>query len=131
MANTVRFFLIPVLGETREIHTQCVGRFRDWMRPHIKEFFDEDVEHVAVLYDGQRRDMFVGETSSINGRHIRNVRATEIYRAATIQRAEQGETFDPQHLMWVDDPPYLQFNPESLPAISGPAILFPDKIVWT
>lgn len=110
----IRFLLIPVLGDTREFLRPKPrdARVYLWLQENIGKNFDEGFEHVAVLYNGQRRDMFAGETSSINGRHIRNVRATEIYRANTVRQM----------------PP--SFNPEELPAISGPAVLFPDEIVW-
>lgn len=108
-----RFILIPVLGDTKTFVCSEKDRLRnyDWLTSNIREHFDEDFEHVAVLYKGQRRDMFVGATSSINGRHIRNVRATAIYRNNTLTHSPGTD-------------------PESLPAISGPVVLFPDTIVW-
>ncbi|NTD85471.1 hypothetical protein [Agrobacterium tumefaciens] len=112
----VKFIFIPVIGAAVDHEVDVnVAPAKLWaaLAVFVRPLFDEDVEHVAVLYKGQRRDMFVGETSSINGRHIRNIRATEIYRANTVSRM----------------PP--SFNPEELPAISGPAIIFPDTIVWT
>ena len=72
--------------------------------------------------------MFVGETSSINGRHIRNIRATNIYRANAIQQAATGIEFNLPPFEVPRTSPHL--DPESLPAISGPAVLFPDFIVW-
>lgn len=113
----LKFMLIPVLGSTQDfVRTKPYGdRMSVWLHNNIATFFDEGFEHVAVLYNGGRRDMFVGETSSINGRHIRNVRATEIYRAATLAR---------------DAALTSRRDPEPLDAISGPAIIFPDEIVW-
>jgi hypothetical protein len=106
----VNFTMIPVLGEARNLTGPFAGGY-DSLKKLIGEYFDEDFEHVAVLFDGHRRDMFVGGTSSINGRHIRNIRATEIYRANALSQ-------DPD------------LDPEELPAISGPAVLFPSYIVW-
>lgn len=110
----VHYFLIPVVGPI--VVNQIAGfsskRAYDALKASIGSLFDEPFEHVAVLYEGHRRDMFVGETSSINGRRIRNIRATAIYRANVLTRAPGTD-------------------PESLPSISGPAVLFPDTIVWT
>ena len=83
----------------------------DAIKRSIRLHFDEPFEHVTVLYENRRADMFVDETSAINGRHIRNIRATEIYRNNALTR-------DPN------------LDPEEIPAISGPAVLF-EKIVWT
>jgi hypothetical protein len=127
----ITIMLIPALGDIKTFgKAKPAGqRAYDWLRSTIGEFFDEPFEHVAVLYDGERRDMFVGETSAINGRHIRNVRATDIYRANALAQIKRGNGFDPP-----PDPfgerSLVQFNPETLPAISGPAVLFPDFIVW-
>lgn len=111
--QTIHYVLIPVLGARQEFgidgwtDRQASNLLQSFIRPH----FDEDYEHVAVLFEGHRRDMFVGGTSAINGRHIRNVRATEIYRANALSQNPR-------------------LDPESLPAISGPAVLFPDRIIW-
>ena len=110
METTTRAIIIPVLGSTT---TKMLNKRWADLRPQLAEILGESPEHVAVLYEGQRRDMFVGETSSINGRHIRNMRATEIYRANTVSQMPPG------------------YDPEELPAISGPAVIFPDTIVWT
>ena len=112
----ITFHLIPVLGEIKTLERVKPSRDRmlDWLKVNIGPLFDEPFEHAAVLYNGERCDMFVGETSAINGRHIRNVRATAIYRCAALTRL-------------VTPPP---IDPESLPAISGPAVLFPDFRIW-
>lgn len=109
----VRYLVIPVIGEIKEIrHTHPRSdRLYGWLKTTIGEQFDEPFERVNVLYRNEYRDMFVGETSAINGRHIRNIRATEIYRNNALANR------------WADDP-------ESLPAISGPAVLFLDYQVW-
>jgi hypothetical protein len=110
--NTV-YHVIPEIGSMRTIVTETLpekprlDHLRKLIEPHLD---GERLEHVSVLWEGQRRDMFVGETSSINGRMIRNIRATEIYRNNWLTRN-------------------LGADPESLPAISGPAVLF-DRIVW-
>lgn len=113
MSRVIRYLLIPVLGDIQEQRTQ-VWRDSDayrLLKSSIAKHFDEAFERVNVLYLGEYRDMFVGETSSINGRHIRNIRATDIYRNNALSNG------------WADDP-------EKLPAICGPAVLFPDYQVW-
>jgi hypothetical protein len=113
LSRPITMLLIPVLGEVRTIERlkRNGDRWSVWLSENLREFFDEPWEHVAVLHGGERRDMFVGETSAINGRHIRNIRATEIYRNNTLTQSPG-------------------VDPESLPTISGPALLFPDTIVW-
>lgn len=105
----VRYLLIPEIGDVTESEVSSA----DWrvIRVMLTEHLGEPPEHVAVLFEGARRDMFVGETSAINGRVIRNIRGTEIYRNNTMTRSPRTD-------------------PESLPAVSGPAVLFPDEIVW-
>jgi hypothetical protein len=125
--------LIPVIGEVQEYNAPLLKVAFNSISQAISRFFDEPFEHVSVLYNGHRRDMFVGETSTTNGRHIRNVRATNIYRANAIQRARLGVELDIPvsiELMLYGRPEYTLLNPESLPAICGPAVLFPDTIVW-
>lgn len=68
-----------------------------------------DEEHVTVLYEGQRRDMFVDEFGALL-RVPPNEVATEIYWNASKAR---GETPNDE---W--------------PRIYGVAILFPDHQVW-
>lgn len=67
------------------------------------------MEHVAVLHNGRRSDMFVDEIGIQKGLP-RNERATAIYRAATLAREPQ---LDPEHLS----------------CIYGPAVVF-DRLVW-
>jgi len=68
------------------------------------------LEHVAVEYEGQRRDMFVDEIGQMKNLPV-NGTATAIYRS------------------W-----WLRTHPtdtaENLPDVVGPAILFLDRIVW-
>lgn len=106
--RTSAYTLIPVLGA--EVRSEVSWFSFDAIKTAMRAHFDEPIEHVTVLWEGRRADMFVGETSAINGRHIRNFRATAIYRAAALAH-------DPTR------------DPESLPAISGPAVLFDDR-VW-
>ncbi|MBX8803290.1 hypothetical protein HBA92_21425 [Ochrobactrum sp. MR28] len=111
---TVRFLLIPVLGgikEQRFTISQATVIPRAALVKGIGECFDEPFERVNVLYQGQYRDMFVGETSTINGRHIRNIRATDIYRNNALQNGWES-------------------SDSNLPYICGPAVLFPDYQVW-
>jgi hypothetical protein len=68
-----------------------------------------NLEHVAVLHEGQRRDMFVDEDGH-SKRLPRNEAATRIYRTN-----------------WLTQHPGV--DPEELPCIVGPAVLF-DRIVW-
>lgn len=70
---------------------------------------DARLEHVAVLYQGRRGDMFVDEIGSLRDLPV-NEHATAIYRAASITQS-----------------PGL--DPDSLPAIHGPAVVF-DRQVW-
>lgn len=67
-------------------------------------------EHVTVLHEGTRADMFVHEDGHGEGLP-RNEAATAIYRAA-----------------WLRDHP--ADDPETLPWIAGPAVIF-DRIVWS
>lgn len=75
---------------------------------------NEPLEHVSVLHDGERRDMFVSEFGRLRlaqrGPLPRNDRATAIYRAASLARS-----------------PGL--DPERLSFIAGPAVLF-ERRVW-
>lgn len=66
-------------------------------------------EHVYVLHEGQRRDLFVDEESRRKGLD-RNEAATAIYRNNWLTRHPTAD-------------------PESLEAIYGPAVLFSAR-VW-
>lgn len=76
---------------------------------------NEPLEHVSVLYQGERRDMFVCEHGHMELRHRHqlpiNDAATAIYR---------------NH--WLTKHP--ETDPGSLPEIAGTAVLFPDRQVW-
>lgn len=113
MSKTVRYILIPVLGPMTHHNITKWSDVRAYtlLKGAIGKHFDEPFERVNVLHLGEYRDMFVGETSAINGRHIRNIRATEIYRYNALANK-------------------MASDPEELPAICGPAVLFPDYEVW-
>lgn len=81
------------------------------LRGVIEPLLDgQEMEHVTVLYEDQRRDMFVDGRGMLKGL-ARNETATAIYRAN-----------------WLKHHPG---NPEALEWIAGTAVLFPDLIVWT
>lgn len=67
-------------------------------------------EHVAVLHEGRRADMFVHEDGHGEGLP-RNDAATAIYRASWMQR-------------------HPETNPNALPWIAGDAVIF-DRTVWS
>lgn len=67
------------------------------------------IEHVSVLHDGKRRDMFVDEEGLLKGMP-RNERATAIYRAAWLSRNPGKDAEEISH-------------------IAGPAVLFTRR-VW-
>ena len=70
------------------------------------------LEHVTVLHDGKRADMFVDEMGHVrmDGPKPRNDVATGLYRANWMAQ-HRGQ------------------DPEDLPFIAGNAVLF-DRIVW-
>ena len=105
--------IIPVAGKVtwREIEFENDQPSYDELRPILDEFFpDLSAEHVSVLCNGKRTDMFVDETGHLKSLPI-NIRATAVYWEATMQ-AEGNK-----------------FSPRALTAIVGPAILFHDR-VW-
>jgi hypothetical protein len=73
----------------------------------------EPLEHVTVLYDGRRHDMFVSEQGhlhlSTRGPLAHNDTATKIYRTAALR--------DPAKLA------------DELPSIVGVAVLF-HRLIW-
>lgn len=88
----------------------------DRLKTLIEPLIDgEPLEHVTVLHDGKRRDMFVSELGQLQmatrGPLPRNDAATVIYRNN-----------------WITQHP--KADPETLPWIAGTAILF-ERIVWT
>ena len=69
-----------------------------------------NLEHVTVLHNGERADLFVDDVGLIKGL-FRNPEASEIYQAAAIARRPDADR-------------------STLPSIYGTAILF-ARIVWT
>jgi hypothetical protein len=96
------------LSEERELNKFTDPNFGD-LRALLDPILEDHLEHVTVLHEGERRDMFVGECSAL-GDHDRNEAATAIYRNN-----------------WLTQHP--EEDPESLPAIYGPAVLFHGR-VW-
>lgn len=86
--------------------TPGIDRLHDILDPILGT---RDFEHVYVLHDGHRADMFVDETGHWKGLP-RNEDATRIYRTAWMAR-------------------YPSADIESLPEIVGTAVLF-DNEVW-
>lgn len=83
----------------------------DRLKQLIEPLVKGPLEHVVVLHDDKRRDMFVNEQGHILKEPLqRNDKATEIYRAATLRRSPNTK-------------------PESLPHIVGTAVLF-HRLVW-
>ena len=80
------------------------------LRADLRPFLgDADPEHVAVLNENRRADMFVDEDG--HGKRLpRNEAATTIYRASWMERHPKDD-------------------PESLPWIAGDAVIF-GRTVW-
>ena len=114
---TRTYRIIPVgdIAATRgEVEWPWVAgyeRIRALIEPHLG---GEPLEHVSVLHEGQRRDMFVSELGRLElltrGPLPRNDRATAIYRTNWLTR-------NPSTI------------PEALPWIAGVAVLFEER-VW-
>ncbi len=85
-----------------------LGSFSE-IKPMINEFVEGRLEHVAVLFNGRRADMFVEEHSA--GNLPINEEATKIYHASSLSRDPTADTRD-----W--------------PKVYGVAVLF-DQIVWS
>lgn len=83
------------------------GSFSE-IKPLINELVEGRLEHVAVLFNGKRADMFVEEHSA--GNMPVNDEATKIYHAASLSREPKADTSD-----W--------------PKVYGVAVVF-DQIVW-
>lgn len=97
----------PTTHEVDWPHAPSLPRIRSVVTPVLN---GGDLERVAVLYDGQRRDMFVDEDGHAKGLP-RNEAATKIYRAYWLSQHPNDE-------------------PESLPYVVGPAVLFTSRQVW-
>lgn len=97
--------------ETREVEFKTDEPSLAELRALIQPLLDGGrLEHVAVLWNGKRADMFVDEFGLLKGLP-RNDAATQVYRNNSL-------TQDPSQ------------RPEGLSHIVGPAVLF-DDIVWT
>lgn len=110
---TTSYRIIRCNGETedRTIEWPAEPGFRA-IAALIRPILDgADPEHVAVLYQGKRRDMFVDEIGLVKGLPRNNI-ATAIYRNNWLTRHPGTE-------------------PESLNFIAGTAVLFPDRIIWS
>lgn len=96
--------------EVREVELPAAPGYRkldELLRPLLD---GNDLERVNVFWSGAYTDMFVDETSALKG-PPRNEAATAIYRNNWLTHQEPGA------------------DPESLPAIYGPAVLF-NRRVW-
>lgn len=107
------FYIIPEIGEMKQMETQLAPKpSLDALRQLVEPYLDgEKMERVRVFQFGEYLDMFVGERSAINGRAIRNVRATDIYH-------NNMRTHDPKG-----------YDAATAPPICGPAVLFRRR-VW-
>jgi hypothetical protein len=99
--DTVSSVTLDISAEPR------MSEIRAAMRP---TFGDAYPEHVTVLHEGRRADMFVDEDGHAKALP-RNDAATAIYRANALAQ-DAG------------------LDPETLPWIAGPAVLF-SRIVWS
>lgn len=79
------------------------------LKPLINGLVEGRLEHVAVLFEGRRADMFVEEYSASS--NPPNLEATKIYHASSLSRDPGADV-------------------SSWPMIHGTAVLF-EKIVWT
>lgn len=84
------------------------GSFSD-IRPKINELLEGRLEHVSVLFNGKRADMFVVEDSA--GNLPVNELATKIYHASSLSRNPTADT-------------------SSWAKIYGSAVVF-DERVWS
>ncbi len=100
-------------AETRDVELRTRDGDVPWpaLRALIERALDgAALEHVTVLWQDRRADMFVDEIGVLKDLPY-NEEATAIYRAN-----------------WLAQHPATE--PEALPFIAGPAVLF-DDIVWT
>lgn len=104
----------PERGEIDWPQEPSYGVIKALVEPLLGE--KEPMEHVAVLHNGDRRDMFVSEYGHMKltwraPLPINDV-ATKIYRHN-----------------WLTQHP--EADPDDLPNIAGTAVLFTDRVVWT
>lgn len=98
----------PEGGEPEHHEMQWSGNFQD-IRGVVNPLVEGRLEHVTVLFNGKRADMFVEEESA--KKFPPNEAATAIYHASSLSREPGADTSD-----W--------------PKIYGVAVVF-DQIVWT
>lgn len=110
MKTTATIIRADGTEEQRELdwpHEPGYHAIRDLVEPVLGA--GRFLEHVAVLHEGQRTDMFVDDSGLLDGLP-RNEKATAIYRNNVLTH-EPGT------------------DPESLPHIAGTAILM-SRRVW-
>lgn len=101
--------LYPVNRNTDVRVVECDARHES-LDALLRPILDgSDYEHLTVLWRGRKSDMFVAADSSLRDLP-RNNEATDIYRAATLQR-------------------HPKTPPELLPMVNGVAVIF-ESIVW-
>lgn len=110
--QTTEFTIIRANGD-EEVHTVELPARPDYfqLKAIVQPLIGDrnDFERVAVLHDGKATDMFVDENGLLKGLPL-NTKASAIYRAN-----------------WLKQHPKV--DPESLPPIVGPAVLF-SRRVW-
>jgi hypothetical protein len=111
MKTTIKIFRPDGTVEERDVSDTMTAEpgysaLRDLITPLLD---GRNMEHVSVLHDGQRADMFVDEEGHLLGLP-RNEAATTIYRNN-----------------WLTQHPDV--DPETIPFIVGPAVLF-SRRVW-
>lgn len=70
--------------ETREVE-KPVGYHK--IAALVEPLIGARLEHVSVLFEGRRADMFVGDESALDGSPV-NEAATRIYHAASLARGQ-------------------------------------------
>src|ERR1700733_9894802 len=110
MKTVYHVYRVSATPETHEVEWPNAPSFKT-IDALIRPLLDDNyLEHVSVLHNGKRVDMFVDEEGRVKGLP-RNEAATAIYRNN-----------------WLTQHPGT--DPESLAFIVGTAVLF-DRIVWT
>jgi hypothetical protein len=111
--SAIRQFTYHVLKpdgrEQEHVTTLAQNPSADEIRKVVRRYMDGAPEHVSILRHDRRADMFVDEDSHLK-RLPRNEGATALFRAVALN-------LDPGR------------DPETLPFIAGPAVLF-DDVVW-
>jgi hypothetical protein len=112
MATKCKISIFLPGGRGAEIRQIPVPEGYKAIKAALAPIIGTKIEHVTVLHDGNRHDMFVSEDGHVQCLP-RNELATTVYRNAHMtQRAVPGE------------------DPKGLPWIAGPAVLFHNVIVW-